>query len=611
MTLRDALESPELQKATLSALLGPAGARSVRMNGSELSVPAYLRLISRLCNEAAAAGEEEISAPELEQLFTTGSAVKLSGSVGPKGANHVDDVKLVQHLLNFNFPPATLQENGTVDADTIAAIQNYQRDILGDKRPDGRVDPGGQTFRSLMANKLAFFRHCCKPSASAATVAVDATSMNPGFMTATGVTRNKALQDIVGKRVLGNARFKKLRFALVDLTGSSKLANPQFAGNRELEQGGMGSIGKLACLYVAWQLKFDLEELSHQRGITDEAALFAAARSLWDSTQKPDPAHVTQLFPAIPKIELNGKLVLIDGKPVPGPAALSAPELEKMFTATPDGTGGLFVRFKGSDVIFVDPAAPGHPPNATAKVTDYAAHDEDDLAAIRKLSFAEQLFLMIDDSDNAAARSCSELVSYLYMTSAVWQADLYSPKRGGGIWESGHGGPWILPPVPQKKDNPESDFISATAASIASLLTLMEQGRLVNGDASAGMKHLMNKNKPGVKLGPTFAEGSFTKSYFLMGLRKILDADSELVRIHSKLGIGNKLSGHRETIRDDCAIVVRRVPDPAHPGSSKEFTYVAAAFDDPAKDGPDLQALIVELDKCIRENNGLLAASAP
>jgi hypothetical protein len=78
-------------------------------------------------------------------------------------------------------------------------------------------------------------------------------------------------------------------------------------------------------------------------------------------------------------------------------------------------------------------------------------------------------------------------------------------------------------------------------------------------------------------------------------------------RIHSKLGIGHFLN--------DCAIIVRTVPDPVDPSKSKDIRYVAAGFDDPTPASPApavfLDALILELDKCIRENNGLLAASAP
>jgi hypothetical protein len=135
--------------------------------------------------------------------------------------------------------------------------------------------------------------------------------------------------------------------------------------------------------------------------------------------------------------------------------------------------------------------------------------------------------------------------------------------------------------------------VSATAASIAALLTLMEQGRLPDRNAAAGMKHLTNKRKTGV------TGGSHTRSYFLEGLAPLFTLD----RIHSKLGIGD--------FRNDCAIIARTVIDPADSTKSKRICYVAAGFDDPTVTTDFLHELIVELDKCIRENNGLLTPADP
>ncbi len=130
--------------------------------------------------------------------------------------------------------------------------------------------------------------------------------MNPGFLTAKGVQRDTGLQEIVNRRVLGTDALKRLRFALVDLTDAEKLANPQYAGHRDTEQGGLGSMSKVATMYAAYQLKFDLEELSRQRGITVLADLFQAARGLWNEAQRPDPSSVTAMFPAGPQIEAQG-----------------------------------------------------------------------------------------------------------------------------------------------------------------------------------------------------------------------------------------------------------------------------------------------------------------
>jgi hypothetical protein len=54
------LASNELQQAALAALLGKAGRRSVRVLNADLTIPDYLRLLSRLCEDAAAQTEKEI-----------------------------------------------------------------------------------------------------------------------------------------------------------------------------------------------------------------------------------------------------------------------------------------------------------------------------------------------------------------------------------------------------------------------------------------------------------------------------------------------------------------------------------------------------------------------
>jgi hypothetical protein len=615
ITLHRMLASPEPQIAALAVLLGNAGKRSMRVNGSDVPIPSYLRFLSRLCREAAEQTEMEAElsdtefsgevpswqgAPQQEQqVAPSGGAKTLAASVGRKGVNHPDDVALVQKLLNSNLPlpPAPLSETGTIDASTISAIETYQKQILGNKAPDGNVDPKGATFQSLVADKLCFLPHRCQPLAGPS-ISLDAKAMNPGFLTPTGVTRDAALQAIVDRRVLANhPNLSKLRFALVDLTGTAKLASPQFAGHRETEQGGLGSMAKLACMYAAYQMKFDLEELARQKGLTLKEPIFDAARAIWRDRQKPDPANVTQLFPADPKIELFGNLMAIDGVPLSAPHGFSTPDLERILTVVPGDPPGT-LRFIGSDQILVDPSVPGAPPAETPAVLAYAHSGGEALGEVRKFSFAERMFLMVDKSDNAAAHSCIEDISFPFITSAIWQSDFYRPERGGGLWENSTHDKgatrWLKPPVP--RGNPESDFVSATAASVAALLTLLEQGRLVNQEACAGMKQMMNKNKVGVD------RGSHTRSYFRQGLRPLVPD-----RIHSKLGIGHFLN--------DAAIIVRTVPDPADPAKTKEIRYVATGFDDPTPPSPKpavfLDALIVELDKCIRENNGLLAASSP
>jgi hypothetical protein len=71
-------------------------------------------------------------------------------SVGRSGRNRDEDVTTVQTLLNV--AQAGIKVDGDCGRGTISAIEDYQRNWT--KHPDGRVDPGGQTWKKLVEGKL-------------------------------------------------------------------------------------------------------------------------------------------------------------------------------------------------------------------------------------------------------------------------------------------------------------------------------------------------------------------------------------------------------------------------------------------------------------------------
>jgi D-alanyl-D-alanine carboxypeptidase len=75
------------------------------------------------------------------------STQSLSASVGRGGVNRHDDVVIVQNLLIARGLSTIGRANGICGRKTIQAIQGYQAGFL--VRPDGRVDPGGLTWRHL------------------------------------------------------------------------------------------------------------------------------------------------------------------------------------------------------------------------------------------------------------------------------------------------------------------------------------------------------------------------------------------------------------------------------------------------------------------------------
>jgi len=438
---------------------------------------------------------------------------------------------------------------------------------------------------------FSFLPHFCHSERKPQDVVrMNPSEMDPGFLTATDVIRHQnaagtGLQDIVNRMLERKKHLRKHRFSLVDLT-TNLFVLPPFAGNEEKKQGGLGSMAKLAIMYAAFQLKFDLEQLAKQQGLQKEEEIFKAARSQWAETQKRDSnSPVTELHPGdqqarIPRIELRGSLVRVDGKafPLPIPATAASPNLERIFKMTATG-----LQFQGSDRVFID--QPGAP-HTSQGVEDYVHKTPENFTKIRQLSFAERMLLMVDESDNTASHTCVQDVGYLYIASSLFQSDLYNPKRGGGLWEgSSHRGlNWEKSFV-----IPAADFQNSTAAAFASLLTLIAQGRLVNPAASAAMKHLMSKKKTGltvVSQGQARSVGSYTRSFLGEGL---LPKGFRFKEFSSKIGIGDFVN--------DCALVLRE-------DRGKELHYAVAAFDDNG-DGKSIGELMVELDMCVQENNGL------
>lgn len=80
----------------------------------------------------------------------------ISQSVGKNGKNIYKDVCAIQTLLNNNIhklvPFKYLEVDGKCGKQTIELIEEFQKRVVMLKEPDGRVDPGGKTLRSLDTN---------------------------------------------------------------------------------------------------------------------------------------------------------------------------------------------------------------------------------------------------------------------------------------------------------------------------------------------------------------------------------------------------------------------------------------------------------------------------
>ena len=82
----------------------------------------------------------------VEEILAPNSAIKQS--VGSGGKNDVADVLKVKQLLNkFGY---NLSADGNSDNSLITAIKDFQSKYRGSSNPDGKVDPGGATWNSLI-----------------------------------------------------------------------------------------------------------------------------------------------------------------------------------------------------------------------------------------------------------------------------------------------------------------------------------------------------------------------------------------------------------------------------------------------------------------------------
>ncbi len=78
------------------------------------------------------------------------AAREILASVGRGGVNRQSDVLLVQQVLLARGQTDLLAATGVCDTRTVAAIVAYQAAFM--RKPDGKIDPGGTTWRHLAAS---------------------------------------------------------------------------------------------------------------------------------------------------------------------------------------------------------------------------------------------------------------------------------------------------------------------------------------------------------------------------------------------------------------------------------------------------------------------------
>jgi len=458
--------------------------------------------------------------------------------------------------------------------------------------------------------------------------------MNPGFWRGNGVRQSDALQKIVQDAINANGDLERLRFAIVDLSDNGR--GVAFAGHNSTEQVFCGSMAKMACVYAAHQLKFDLNALAaDEPALTTKKALFDRAWEIWVKTQALDPAATVDKFDL--DLSVQGSLVLKSGSIVqmsaggqesyqnwnpkqPNPRADASPNLPAIFDVD-ESARPLKVTFKKSrDPKMLALLSPDedtdyllNPNNVNKKFKDrlsgfrfeagHAATYETLPADVKALftvdskdgvPFFERMLLMGDESNNHATRTCVLDVGYLYIASALWQSGLFSTERKGGFWL---GAPYVIgpgwitnpAPVPAAGSNDSRKYQCTTAATSAAYMTLLAQGRLISEESSNEVKFVFDKVRTGHNY--TGDSGTYPGNTKWLARSYIQDAlGFDTDELYSKIGYNWKVQ------HSDCAYI-------RHSHHGKELTYVMSFADLAVEDWHLVGDLVPALDQCILKYN--------
>jgi V8-like Glu-specific endopeptidase len=384
--------------------------------------------------------------------------------------------------------------------------------------------------------------------------------LDPGFYTPAGDYQTtpslQTLVDAVGK--LPAARGVKL--ALVDL--SKGLGSPEFAGIGHTTALAVGSVGKAAVMYAAFQLRAQIRRLLAQPAFSTPAAAFTAMQTAWLAMQgSPAGAPVT---PVAGPLGRRGDLMTWKGAPIGlSQGQGSLPNFPAIFGATSP------LDFESKAITFVN----------TSTLCDefavlmQATHNKD--GGNRKRAFLQRLRLMTGFSDNSASGTCIDDLGSAYVASVMVQSGLWHPTRGG-IWLSSNyaGRAW--------RKSPLGGFVQhGTAGAVAALMTLLARNLLVDAASSAEMRALLLKRAyPGA--------GSY--SPVRKALRTIPARESS--KVVSKLGLIDNTTS-------DAAIVER-----TELGKRLHYVVVILGVPDHPKDTTIINVALA-LDNCIRRHNGL------
>jgi hypothetical protein len=358
------------------------------------------------------------------------------------------------------------------------------------------------------------------------------------------------------------ALFEKKAFAILDLTRKDAKKDPRkdpprYAGYRATEMFFPASMGKLMVMLGAYQLKTDLQALAKDESITSSSVLFDRAAGLWDDLQvvpKDEALKTVNLRPKNPPIDLvNDHVLLFDGKPYPM-GKFGAINFEKVFDPSDfDASGGKKpLKFKSDDLGFHQLyyiEYEKYRNDLAKKDKKYRKPEGIGLKTIdvSKLSFLDQMKLMIGFSNNDAPRYLLSGIGMVPVHSALWQSELFHKDRGG-LWLGNtyqKKNVWHRPPFPSS-----SSTIAGSALALVTLMAAIFRYQIADKASCDEMQFMLEKGPLYLELWtdpPSWRDkppGVGTKSFFgTEGLNAEGNYPPDGSRprrdaiVHSKLGI--------------------------------------------------------------------------
>ncbi len=332
--------------------------------------------------------------------------------------------------------------------------------------------------------------------------------------------------------------------ALADLTDDP--AKPAFGGVNDDEVLYPGSLQKISAMYAAFQLRSQVQ--AQVRGAIADG--LSTSKPGWEKivTDSLKRDWLPKLRAEFPKL--------------PG----SFPQLAAIFELSATG-----------DVTF------------RRKLTDDEINQLGTEGSTASGLFGDWLALTIRWSNNVAASRCIRALGYPYLNGVLKAAGFFGGSPAHGLWLSGdyEGHDWI----PNSPGSPQANRagralakrwataqgrtlsnMTATAAQVSRLLTLIAQQQLVDAGSSSEMLQLLDQTGPGI--------GSYVNT-------ALTAAGRPPDKLFAKIGWGDDTRFH------DCAIVERTLE------AGKKIRYVVVGLGSKPNSKPDLYRLFVALDDVI------------